>query len=454
MVYKRDFDQTYAPVVSWPIIRLLLILTLIHGWHTKQLDYVLAYPQAPVERKLFMEVPKGFEVEGGKRSEYALRLKRNLYGQPQSGRVWAQYLKKKLISVGWKQSKINECVYYKGKMIYIIYTDDSIMAGPDEKEMDDAIELMRTELNLTVEGDISDFLGVKITKDDASGKFSLTQPHLIDQVLKDLRLSDGQIKSKDIPMKSSQILQKHPDSPDFDRHFNYRSVIGKLNYLEKGSRGDIAYAVHQCARFASCPKKEHGEAVKWLGRYLLSTREKGLILKPDLAKSFDVYVDADFVGSWNKKLAEYSETARSRHGYVITYAGCPIVWKSQLQTEIALSTTESEYVGLSYALREAIPLMNLLKELKATGIPVLDHKPNVHCKVFEDNSGALEMARVHKYRPRTKHMATKYHHFRTYVDSNEISIHKIDSVDQTADILTKPLAADLFRKHRKLFLGW
>ena len=71
------------------------------------------------------------------------------------------------------------------------------------------------------------------------------------------------------------------------------------------------------------------------------------------------------------------------------YAGCPIVSKSQLQTEIALSTTEAEYTGLSYALREAISLMELLKEMGKKGINVLDHKVKVHCKVFEDNSWAI-----------------------------------------------------------------
>ena len=86
--------------------------------------------------------------------------------------------------------------------------------------------------------------------------------------------------------------------------------------------------------------------------------------------------------------------------------------KSQLQTEIALSSTESEYTGLSYALQEAIPLMELLKEMRGKGLQVLDHRPKVHCQVFKDNSEALEIATVHKWRPRTKYIATKLHHFR------------------------------------------
>ena len=79
------------------------------------------------------------------------------------------------------------------------------------------------------------------------------------------------------------------------------------------------------------------------------------------------------------------------------YKGCPILWKSQLQGKIALSSTESEYIGLSYALREVIPLMQMLQEIKELGFSVGSTTPRVHCKVFEDNSGALEMAKVHKY---------------------------------------------------------
>ena len=87
----------------------------------------------------------------------------------------------------------------------------------------------------------------------------------------------------------------------------------------------------------------------------------GLILKPDLARSFEVFFDSNFCGNWHKQYAREIDSVRSRHGYVIMYAGCPIVSKSQLQTEIALSTTEAEYTGLSYALREVIPLMELMK---------------------------------------------------------------------------------------------
>ena len=133
-------------------------------------------------------------------------------------------------------------------------------------------------------------------------------------------------------MKSSTILNKSKEPPELYQSFNYRSVIGKMSYLEKGSRSELAYAIHQCARYSADPRKEHGDAVLWIGRYLLGTPRDGLILKPDLAKSFEVFVDSDFCGNWHKQYAREIDSVRSRHGYVIMYAGCPIVSKSQLQT--------------------------------------------------------------------------------------------------------------------------
>jgi hypothetical protein len=174
-------------------------------------------------------------------------------------------------------------------------------------------------------------------------------------------------------------------------------------------------------------------------------------MRPLKEKELEVFVDASFCGDWDPaEAARDRDTARSRHGYIINCAGCPLLWKSQLQTEIALSSTESEYTGLSYALRDTIPIMQLLKEMKVNGFPINAPQARVHCQVFEDNSGALEMAKVHKYRPRTKHLNVRLHHFRDYVERKEISIHHISTNDQPADFLTNYLTRRHFYDIRKL----
>jgi hypothetical protein len=458
MKQGEHYDKTYSPVASWNSVRMLLTLTAVHGWHTKQIDFVQAFAQAPVEKTLYMKVPAGVTIEGrGDPRDYVLKIHRNIYGQKQAGRVWNKYLVNKLVKeLGFKQSKVDECVFYRGKTLYVLYTDDSLLAGPDQKEIEKIIDELqnKAKLSITVEGDLADFLGVNIDRKE-DGTIHMSQPHLIDQILEDLRLNDNATKVRTTPAASSRLLTRHANSPSFDGSFNYRSVIGKLNYLEKATRSDISYAVHQCARFVSDPRKEHGDAVRWLGRYLKGTRDKGTIMQPMSGKDLEVFVDASFCGDWDPAdAANDRDTARSRHGYIINYAGCPLLWKSQLQTEIAMSSTESEYTGLSYALRDAIPIMELLKEMKRMDFPIRTAEAQVHCRVFEDNSGALEMAKIHKYRPRTKHLNVRLHHFRDYVERGEISIHDINTNDQPADFLTKALNEDTLRRHRLTVLGW
>ena len=96
---------------------------------------------------------------------------------------------------------------------------------------------------------------------------------------------------------------------------------------------------------------------------MLSTAEDGLIYDPDESKGMEIFVDADFAGGFDKANAEDPELVYSRTGFIIKYAGCPIIWKSKLQTEIALSTTEAEYIALSTSICEKIPIMCLLKEI-------------------------------------------------------------------------------------------
>ena len=204
----------------------------------------------------------------------------------------------------------------------------------------------------------------------------------------------------------------------------------------------------------SSPKRSHGEAVKHIGRYLLATRNKGIYLRPNKSQSFECYCDADYSGNWDKRYAaEDPNTARSRSGIVIFYAGAPLLWFSKLQTMFALSTAESEFISLSTAVRQLIPVMELLKETKSYGNDV-SYTPTVYCRIFEDNSAALEIARVPKMRPRTRHINSIYHHFRGMVANKRISIHPISTDEQLADSFTKQPTYDLFIKHRKKILGW
>ena len=133
----------------------------------------------------------------------------------------------------------------------------------------------------------------------------------------------------------------------------------------------------------------------------------------------------------------------SRTGFVICYANCPVVWCTKLQTEIVVSTAEAEYIALSHALCEAIPIQNLTKVINCV-FPL--HIPQtIFClTVHEDNCSNIAMAESLKFTPRTKHIAIKYHHFRsrvktTYNPNGDINTKYIPTGEQLADIFTKPV---------------
>ncbi len=141
-----------------------------------------------------------------------------------------------------------------------------------------------------------------------------------------------------------------------------------------------------------------------------------LKFKPDPKKGFECNCDADFSGNWNKEFAPVDpSTTKSQNGWIIFYAGCPVSWASKLQSQSALSTTEAEYIAMSQALCDVIPVMNLLQEMREQNFKVICIEPYVYCKVFEVNLGTLELAKLPTQCPRTKHISICCHHFCKHV---------------------------------------
>jgi hypothetical protein len=196
-----------------------------------------------------------------------------------------------------------------------------------------------------------------------------------------------------------------------------------------------------------------------LGRYLQGSKDKGIYLDPKGDQSFECWVNADFLGQYVKgapDMALDKMTAKSRTGFIITYAGYPIIWGSKLQRESALSTTEAEYMAISEAFRSLLPLMDLIEEAREQKIPIQTGPPVVHCKAFEDNSGALQLAWLPKMQPRTKHINVKYHHFREAgaVALGRVTILHFPTEKQRGDLLTKNLPRDTFTRLRRETMGW
>ena len=178
-----------------------------------------------------------------------------------------------------------------------------------------------------------------------------------------------------------------------------------------------------------------------------------MLMRPERT-GFQVYADADFAGGYVKEHSADPNTAKSRSCYFIMFNNCMIFAHSKLQTEVALSTTEAEYICLSQSLRTVLVQMRFFKEIAKRIKSFRYTKPVIKCTAFEDNKGAIELAKAPKLRPRTKHINIKYHHFREAVANNLVTIEHVDTEEQLADIGTKPLDGPTFEYLRRLLIGW
>ena len=200
------------------------------------------------------------------------------------------------------------------------------------------------------------FLGIKFEQ-AGKNEYRLTQRGLIDKVVVATGLQNCQ---PNLLPCSQQALGSDPEGLPMSDPWSYPSVVGMLLYLSCNSRPDNAFAVSQVCQFNANPKQSHASAVKTIVRYLHGTRDEGMIICPTGKLSLDLYADADFCSLHGQEDARDPNSACSRTGYIIMLSNCPLVWKSQLQTHISLSTLEAEYSALSHALKTLLPLKRLL----------------------------------------------------------------------------------------------
>eukprot|EP00957_Ditylum_brightwellii_P211302 15366023-Ditylum_brightwellii.AAC.1 len=178
-----------------------------------------------------------------------------------------------------------------------------------------------------------------------------------------------------IPASYTSIMTKEQERESKKENWNYRSMIGILNFLVNSTHPELAHAVHQCAIFYKDSKASHESAVKIIVRYLcIPQRERegrvkpmhGLNLKSYLNRGLEVYANAPFAGDWNKSWSEEPSSVLSRTWFIVKYVNCSIIWTFKLQIEFTLNSTESEYVTLSHVMRKVLPLIGLLEEIKTS----------------------------------------------------------------------------------------
>ncbi len=454
-----DFFETYAPVVQWTTVRLMLILEVLLDLKSKQGDVTAAFLHADLgkEEKVYVRMPMGFRKQGK-----VLKLKKTLYGLRQSPRAFWKYMVDKMELCDMPQSKLDPCLFVGKKVICICYVDDLLFWARDEKDIHDlAIKLREQGVDLEQEDDAAGFLGVRLERDPQTGLMEMTQSGLIDRVIEALGLDVGMVNGKATPAEHAPLV-KDVDGIQARKLFSYSSVVGMLLYLAGHSRPDIAYAVNCSARYMFNPMRSHEEALKRIGRYLKATRTRGLILNPVVTSdgSVDVlqincYPDADFAGLYGHEENQDPASVKSRTGFVITVADCAVLWQSKLQTTTALSTMEAEINALAHSCRELFPVMDMVEELgPAVGIPTGPTTMNV--SIHEDNAGALVLAQTlpPQFTPRSKHYALKTVWFREQIVLRGIKLLKIDTLEQLGDMFTKGLGKVPFEHLRKKLMGW
>ena len=448
--------DTYTPVVTWQTVRISLILSILLGWHSRQLDFVMAYPPVPAEMPLYMRLPQGYQRLRMTRKTHALKLICNVYGQKQAGRVWNKFMDKGMRDIGFTPSKFDPCLYYHGPVLFLVYIDDCIVFGQDTRAIDEVVMDLRScsqQFTVDDQGDVGDFLGIQIQK-QADGSVHLLQPQLIDSIIKDLHLQLGS-NSKSTPVVTTTLLHKDADGPDMQPEFHYHSVMGKLNFLEKSTRPDISVSIHHCARFSESPKKSHAEAVKRKGRYLLATRDKGLMIYPNKDWHFDCWVDADFAANLRHADAHIDlMMSKSWSGWIVRFAGAPITWALKMKNDYRHVHHRGRVHSAVHQPKGGHSLNGAPHGSTEQGLHVSDLPPRIHCTVFEDNRRAMELARLPNIRPRTKHINQSYHHFREHVERKDIIVEATPTEKQMADILNKPLAEPVFTWHRKAIMRW
>jgi Reverse transcriptase (RNA-dependent DNA polymerase) len=108
--YGIKFWEMFSPIAMRATVRFFIVLIIIYGWFTLQIDFILVYAQADAECDLYMRIPKGFTIKDENRFTLVLKILKNLYGQKQAGHVWNQHLHKALIKLGWVQRDVDDCL--------------------------------------------------------------------------------------------------------------------------------------------------------------------------------------------------------------------------------------------------------------------------------------------------------------------------------------------------------
>lgn len=443
-----DYEQTYSPVMDTITFRYLISLTVLQKLEMRLMDVVTAYLYGSLDSDIYMKIPEGFKMPAALKSQpkekYSIKLQRSLYGLKQSGRMWYNRLSEYLLKKGYVNSPICPCVFIKkttsGYVIIAVYVDDLNIIGT-AKEIQETVVYLKKEFEMKDLGKTKYCLGLQI-EHRPSGIF-VHQSTYTEKVLRRFNMDKATPLSTPMVGRSLNV-EKDPFRPCeeneevLDSETPYLSAIGALMYLANCTRPDIAFAVNLLARFSSSPTKRHWNGIKHLFRYLRGTIDLGLFYAKNAKQALVGYADAGYLSDPHK--------ARSQTGYVFTYGGTAISWRSQKQTLVATSSNHAEIIALHEASRECVWLRSITHHILTTCGLSTNKEPTI---IYEDNAACIAQIKEGYIKSdRTKHIPPKFFQFTQDLEKNkEINIQYIQSSDNAADLFTKALPTTPFRKH-------
>ncbi|SCV68509.1 BQ2448_630 [Microbotryum intermedium] len=425
-----DYNETFDPVARSTTILFLIATAASQGLCLEQFDYDSAFLNGTMTEKVYMKYPKGWDRP---QTGQVFRLVKSMYGTKQAPREWNSAVNTLMVSCGYERSDADLCLYIKrvDKMfVYItLYVDDGLAASNDQAFLDSEIQAFNKVYQLKRLGPVKVFLGLEFMRTPKS--IFMHQSRYIRSLVATYGGDHGSKHPAKVPMESRSNME-HSMEP-FDDIALYQSAVGALQYAAHRARPDIVTSVRAAASKVSARTQADWIAVKRIIRYLKGTIDWGLKYNFEGSTVFELYSDA----SWEDDMS----TGKSIGAFVSIMAGAAISWQSKQQSMVATSTTEAEILAASAAAKEAMWLRRLAADLKI-------QQPG-STLIWEDNQAVIAIALNPAHHGRTKHYSVHHFYIRKRVTVGDIRIKYCKTGAMTADLLTKPLARNLFELHRE-----
>ncbi|PKU68311.1 Retrovirus-related Pol polyprotein from transposon TNT 1-94 [Dendrobium catenatum] len=422
-----DYNDTFSPVAKLPTIRILFTLALFHHWPVQQLDVTNAFLHGELSETVYMRQPKGFE--DASQPEHVCLLRKAIYGLKQASRQWYTTFTNYLLILGFKHSQADQSLltlhHGKTQVYLLVYVDDILLTGNDQQAISTLLQKLHSKFTMKNLGLAHHFLGIKITSSE--DKYHLSQSSYALSILHLANLTHCNHLAN--PSCTKLPSQAEDEQPCFD-HATYRRIIGSFQYLTL-TRPDIAFAVNTLSQHMHDPEIVHTYLLKRLLRYIKGTIDLGIPITRStlLLRTFS---DADWAAD--------PISRKSISGFC-TYLGDTLVsWTVKKQSTVSRSSTESEYRALAAATADTIWIKKLLSDFSIMHSTPID--------IFCDNISTIALANNPVFHARTKHIEIDQRFVRDHIQINNIRLLPINTIDQIADIFTKPLTTNRFQTLR------